>query len=185
MWIFLGDNVEMGEVAKVKNIGRERANHGTSPNFSPRWDPLAASLGSSLPHGHLVGLGWLIPASCVALGSDHPESLRRKHPWQSDGMKHGQVPSSSGQSPDRSHLSFPSAMVWGQTLAPGGSGHRHSDSCGWRQGKGWSLSSWMIRSGHEAWNNFSPFFSIREASLRMTPTYKKAEKFYTRSFPRG
>lgn len=36
MGIFLGDNVEMGEVAKVKNIGRERANHGTSPNFSPR-----------------------------------------------------------------------------------------------------------------------------------------------------
>ena len=34
-------------------------------------------------------------------------------------------------------------------------------------------------------NNYNPFFSSRTESLRTTPAFKKAEKLYMWSFPRG
>ena len=110
---FLENNVEMGDVAKVKNTGCEQANHRTSAFSSelelllllyvlvylviPKWPPCAFC--------------WLTPPSCIALGLDQLESIRRMHPWPCDRMKDGQVTFSLGQSSDRCHLSSFRVMV--------------------------------------------------------------------------
>ena len=100
--------------------------------------------------GRPVNFGWLTPPSCVALGSDQPETTMRQVEGWTGNL---QVRPITRQRPLVSHR----VIVQGPAPAPGDTGHREPDTCGQWEGKEMPFLSWMIRSVYEARNQYNPF----------------------------